>query len=94
MGRILGKTYNAATEVAGVRLGQPLVVKADGTPPEEGDSLTDCYFAWDDSRIPDGEIDAAGALTVVVEEVHDEAPVVEVKVAGVVLESPVAMIRK
>jgi hypothetical protein len=95
MGRIIGKTYNAATEVQGVRLGRPLVVKADGTPPEEGDSLADCFFAWDDSRIPDGEIDATGVLTVASDEpVGKDAPAIEVKVGGVVLESPVAMIRK
>ena len=85
MGRITGKTYNALTEVQGVRLGQPTVVKADGTPPQEGDSLADCWFAWDDSRIPDAVIDATGVLTL--EAVEDigggkEAPVVEVKVAG------------
>jgi hypothetical protein len=85
MGRIIGKTYNAVTEVAGVRLGQPTVVKADGTPPAEGDTLTDCYFAWDDSRIPTGEIDATGVLTVAVEEIDgtpQPAPVVAVKVGG------------
>lgn len=101
MGRIIGKTYNALTEVAGVRLGQPTVVKADGTPPVEGDSLTDCFFAWDDSRIPSGEIDADGSLTVAVEEIDGKpqpAPVIKVKVAGEALLSAVkvapAMVRK
>jgi hypothetical protein len=93
MGRIIGKTYNAVTEVSGVRLGQPVVVKADGTPPVEGDSLAECWFAWDDSRIPDGEIDATGTLTVAVD-AEQAAPVVEVKVAGVAKEQPVSMIRK
>lgn len=86
MGRIIAKQYNAATEVAGVRLGQPTVVKADGTAPQEGDSLTDCYFAWDDSRIPTGEIDAAGVLTVEAETIDGKpqpAPVVRVEVAGI-----------
>jgi hypothetical protein len=95
MGRIIGKTYNAVTEVAGVRLGQPTVVKADGSAPVEGDSLTDCFFQWDDSRIPDAEIDAEGVLTVVAEDADGkEAPAIEVKVGGIALESPVAMIRK
>jgi hypothetical protein len=94
MGRITGKTYNAATEVAGVRLGQPTVVKADGTtPPVEGDSLADCWFAWDDSRIPDATIDAAGVLTLAPADDIDgkpaPAPVVEVKVAGERLEAAV-----
>jgi hypothetical protein len=88
MGRITGKTYNAATEVQGVRLGQPTVVKADGSAPVEGDSLADCYFAWDDSRIPTGQIDATGVLTLEAVDVDGKpapAPVVEVKVAGELL---------
>ena len=87
MGRITGKTYNALTEVQGVRLGQPTVVKADGTPPQEGDSLADCFFQWDDSRIPDAVIDATGVLTLEAVDIDGKpqpAPVVEVKVGGVV----------
>lgn len=56
MGLLRSKTYLENITINDVLLGQPTIVKSDGAPFSSGDSMKDLWFAWDDNRIPSGEI--------------------------------------
>jgi hypothetical protein len=64
MGLLRSKTYAEHFTVNGVLLGQPTIVTAAGEPFTPGASMDDLWFAWDDSRIPNGEIDQDGNIIV------------------------------
>jgi hypothetical protein len=56
VGQIRSKTYAQDVTINGVMLGQPTIVNADLLPAGPGDDLTACWWLWDDSRIPTGEL--------------------------------------
>lgn len=56
MGLLRSREYVKDVVVNGVLLGQPTIVKADGSPYAPGDSLDVLFFAWDDPRIPSGTL--------------------------------------
>ncbi len=60
MGKVRSKIQNSPKKVNGVALGEPAIVKGDGSLAGPGDNIADCYFAWDDGALADGEIDAKG----------------------------------
>ena len=64
MGRLRAKTWYPNVTVNGVALGQPPITDINGVAPTPGDSLTaDLYFIWDDSRFPNGVVNADGTVT-------------------------------
>jgi hypothetical protein len=50
------KTYAVDTTIAGVLLGEPVIVTSDGHPFQPGDDIADLWFGWDDSLLPAGEL--------------------------------------
>ena len=56
MGQIRSKVYAENVSINGVTLGQPVILKADGSPWGPGDSISSLYYTWDDGRIGDGEL--------------------------------------
>lgn len=72
MGRLRAKINHRPTKVNDVELGDPIITREDGTPFQPGDNIADLVFAWDDSRIPNGVVDAKG--DVVLDQVDELRP--------------------
>ncbi|MHB1098519.1 MAG: hypothetical protein ACYCZR_03075 [Burkholderiales bacterium] len=67
MGSLRAKINHAPERVNGVRLGEPTIVREDGSSPEPGDDIRDLFWQWNDSRIPDGVVGDTGVITVAVD---------------------------
>lgn len=48
--------------VNGVTLGEPRITLADGTEPDVGSNISELFFAWDDSALPNGELLIDGTI--------------------------------
>jgi hypothetical protein len=64
MGQLRARIHHGTKATNGVTLGDPVVVRADGTPAAPGDDLADLFWVWDDPRLPTGLVDRAGVITV------------------------------
>jgi hypothetical protein len=63
VGLLRSKTYVEATVVNGVLLGQPVIVNERGETAGPGDDLNQCWWGWDDQRIPSGVLGDDGEIT-------------------------------
>lgn len=64
MGTLRSQTNLSGVTVNGVLLGDPVApVRSDSTPAQIGDSMSDLWFAWDDSAFPNGTVDSEGNVT-------------------------------
>lgn len=64
MGTLRSKTNRAGLVVNGVMLGDAPIALLDGTAPQAGDSITDLWFIWNDSRFPNGNVHADGSVDI------------------------------
>jgi hypothetical protein len=54
MGLLKSKTYVEGIVINGVLLGQPVIVNEHDEIAGPGDDLNQCWWGWDDHRIPGG----------------------------------------
>lgn len=66
MGTYRSQTNLTGQTVSGVLLGEPVIQRADGSPPQAGDATADLWFAWDDSALPTTDVVVADPLDDVV----------------------------
>ena len=67
MGTVRSKIRTIDT-INGILLGEPTIATTDGQAPADGTAITDLWFRWDDSALPDGELLADGTI------IPDEVP--------------------
>ena len=64
MGTLRSKTNRTGVVVNGVTLGDAPITLIDGSAPQEGDTISELWFRWDDSRFPNGNVHADGTVDV------------------------------
>ena len=64
MGTLRSKTNRAGLVVNGVTLGDAPITLIDGSPAQPGDSISELWFIWSDSRFPNGNVHADGSVDV------------------------------
>ncbi len=69
MGKLRSQVYLSDVTVDGVLLGVPVApVRADGTPAQPGDLMTELFWAWDHYSFPNGVVNELGEVVVDEEE--------------------------
>ena len=62
MGTLRSKTNRTGLVVDGVTLGDAPITLIDGSAPQEGDTVSELWFIWDDPAFPNGVVTADGTI--------------------------------
>jgi len=62
MGVLRSKTNRGGLVVNGITLGDAPITASDGSPLTAGDTISEAWFVWSDSRLPSGIVHADGSV--------------------------------